>query len=38
MLHRNGIGYVEAESYRSAEARFLKKLESKYVLEGYLFI
>ena len=35
MLHGNGSGYVEAEAYGSAEARFFKKLGSGYVLETY---
>ena len=38
MLHRNGSGYVEAEAYGSAEARFFKKLGSGYVLETYVYI
>ena len=35
MLHGNLSGYVEAEAYGSAEARFFKKLGSGYVLEAY---
>ena len=38
MLHGNESGYVEAEAYGSAEARFLKILGSGYVLEPYLYI
>ncbi|KAG5399826.1 hypothetical protein IGI04_014433 [Brassica rapa subsp. trilocularis] len=37
MLHGNGSGYVEAEAYGSAEARFFKKLGSGYVLETEYF-
>ncbi|KAG5413618.1 hypothetical protein IGI04_001185 [Brassica rapa subsp. trilocularis] len=37
MLHGNESGYVEAEAYRSVEARFLKKLGSGYVLEAESF-
>ena len=33
MLHGSGSGYVEAETYRNAEARSFKKLGSGYVLE-----
>ncbi|CAG7877088.1 unnamed protein product [Brassica rapa] len=36
MLPGNGSGYVEAEAYGSAEARFFKKLGSGYVLETVL--
>ena len=35
MLHGNGSGYVETETYGSVETRFLKKIESGYVLEAY---
>ena len=38
MLHGNESGYVEAEAYGNAEARFFKKLGSRYVLEAYLYI
>ncbi|WZZ58136.1 hypothetical protein YC2023_058243 [Brassica napus] len=34
-LHGNGSGYVEVETYESAEAQFLNKLGSGYVLEAY---
>ena len=37
-LHGNGSGYVEAEAYGNAEARFLKNLGSGYVLEAYIFM
>ena len=33
----NRNGYVEAEAYGSAEAKFFKKLESGYALEAYNF-
>ena len=36
MLHRNGSGYAEAETYGSAKAIFLKKVRSGYVLETYI--
>ena len=36
MLHGNGSGYAEAETYGSAEARFFEKLGSGYVLEAYI--
>ncbi|KAL0666605.1 hypothetical protein Bca4012_029309 [Brassica carinata] len=36
MLHGNGSGYAEAETYGSAEARFFEKLGSGYVLEAAL--
>ncbi|KAL0693390.1 hypothetical protein Bca4012_060570 [Brassica carinata] len=33
MLHRNGSGYSEAESYGNVEARFFKKLGRRSVLK-----
>ena len=38
MSHENENGYVEAEAYENAEAKFLKKLGSGYVLEAYPYI
>ena len=38
MLHGNGSGFAEAESYGSVEASFLKILRSGIVLEAYVNI